>query len=406
MNDVTIKLLVKDLNFRLLSLNMLLVLLGYASANILGPEVFNLIKIVRTILLFISIGFILYYNGFSTKRILNHQSIYIIIFFIFMGSFFGKDPFLSLYKGLTFMVPFLYVVYCINYLLKYDALNLLIGLSMMIMLVYLIAPISYLFFGADLSSTMIYGVQEGEAFASNNYGWSSIIYILSAITVLKYYPLKIIYRITILLLLPLVFYLLIISGSRSGMLALALAFFFFIIKDKHIGFSYKIIFSILPVLILFYISTKDNSVFEFLQNKNERELETGVEGRYDSFLIMTDYLKHNPTNWFYGNGMFNYDILEKEGALLNGYHNSFFDILFGVGFIVFFFFIFFMVIWPLKIFWRTTASYSLLIFPLMLIPFFESDLTVGQFLFFPWFAYMILLNAKEFHPNYKFVSHS
>ena len=147
------------------------------------------------------------------------------------------------------------------------------------------------------------------------------------------------------------------------------------------------------------ISLQENSVFQFLQQKNEQQLESGVEGRFDAFFVMLNYLEFNPSVWFYGVGMFNYEFLEKGGALLHGYHNSYFDVLFGVGTIVFSFFIFFMVIWPLKIFWKTTASYSLLIFPLMIIPFFGSDLTAGQFLFFPWFAYMILLNAKELHPK-------
>lgn len=401
MNNIELKILFKDINFRFLFLNMVLVLIGYASANTLGMGVFGTIKVVRTILLFISIGFVLSINGFSTVRILNSQSVYIIVFFIFIGSFFGSNSISSLYRGFTFVIPFLYVVYCINYLLKYGAFNLLKGLSLMIMLVYLIAPISYLLFGADLSNTLIYGATDEDAFASNHYGWSSVIFILSAFTVLKYYNLNLIFKYTIFLFLPFVFYLLMISANRSGMLSLAIAFFFFIIKDKYIKISYKLLISTIPLLILFFISLQESSVFKFLQQKNEQQLESGVEGRFDAFSIMLNYLELNPSTWFYGVGMFNYENLEKGGALLYGYHNSYFDVLFGVGSFIFLFFLFFMVIWPFKIFWKTTASYSLLIFPLMIIPFFESDLTAGQFLFFPWFAYMVLLNAKEFHPKFK-----
>ena len=84
----------------------------------------------------------------------------------------------------------------------------------------------------------------------------------------------------------------------------------------------------------------------------------------------------------------------KNKDVLHGYHNSYYEILFGVGIILFLVFLSFMMFRPLIRYIKYYAKYTLLLPPLMILPFFESNLTGGQFLFFPWFTFMLLLNAK------------
>lgn len=389
----------KDNIFKLLFINTLLVIIGYASARVLDMGAFQIIKVVRTIFLFSGLIYVIKTNGFSTSNIFNFSTIYILLLFILILSFFSENTLNSIYRSSTFILPFLYILYTINHLLRYGALNLLISFSRLMMLIYVLVPISFFLFGGDISNSVIYGEQDDQAFVSNHYGWSSTIYILSAFTVLKYYPLKKSSKYLIIAFLPIAFYILIISANRSGMLALALAFIFFVLKDKHINAWSKIGIFIFPVIIIFFIATQENSVFEFLQHKNEQQLESGQEGRLLVAEDMIVVFNANPVYWFTGVGMFNYKELLDSGGVLKGYHNSYFEILFGAGLILFILFLLFMVVWPIMVFLNVTATYCLLIFPLMLIPFFESDLTAGQFLFFPWFSYMLLLNAKEFHPK-------
>ena len=153
---------------------------------------------------------------------------------------------------------------------------------------------------------------------------------------------------------------------------------------------------VLPlILITLYVANKENSAIDFLMKKNEMQLETGQEGRYIAAITMIEKFNEEPIRWFTGVGMFNYDFLKKSDSILKGYHNSYFEILFGGGVILFILFLYFMLIYPFRVFWQKTLHYSLLFFPLTIIPFFESDLTAGQFLFFPWFSYILILNAKE-----------
>jgi hypothetical protein len=58
-----------------------------------------------------------------------------------------------------------------------------------------------------------------------------------------------------------------------------------------------------------------------------------------------------------------------------------------------------MVFRPLKLLFYDLGGNYILIIPLIIIPYFESNITGGQFLFFPWFILMLLLNAKSIKPR-------
>ena len=92
--------------------------------------------------------------------------------------------------------------------------------------------------------------------------------------------------------------------------------------------------------------------------------------------------------------MFNYEPFEEKGEGLGSYHNSYFELLFGLGVPLFLLFLVFMLFEPLIQFFKRVSRYDLLFIPLAIIPFFEGNLTAGQFLFFPWFSYIIALNSK------------
>ena len=145
----------------------------------------------------------------------------------------------------------------------------------------------------------------------------------------------------------------------------------------------------------FYFSIQENSSYQFIKEKTEKQIYEKEEGRYEAFIEMKNHLNRQPSKWIYGIGMFNYNILNNYETKLSQYHNSYLEVLFGGGIITFYVFVLFMIVRPLKVFLKKIGQHSLLFFPLAIIPFFESDLTAGQFLFFPWFTYMILLIAKE-----------
>ncbi len=142
-----------------------------------------------------------------------------------------------------------------------------------------------------------------------------------------------------------------------------------------------------------------NSSINFVKDKSVSQEQKG-EKRLEAATVMVDHLNKEPTLWLTGVGMFNFSNLKNKVGL-GGYHNSYYEILFGVGIPLFLVFLSFMVFRPIKRFIKYYSKYTLLLPPLMIIPFFENDMTGGQFLFFPWFTFMLLLNAKVKYWNQK-----
>jgi len=396
MQLIELKPILKNRNFKFLFINMFMVLFNYSAYTAFGGAFFSIIAQIKTLIFTISILVILKDNHLSSYRISNTKYMYFIMVISILSTIIGANSFGPLSKTLTFVIPFLYIIYCINYLTKYGAYRLLIALSLIIMICYAIIPIYYLAYGSAISSSHIYGLAEGEVFVSNHYGWASTIFILSSFTISKHLSIKKKYKIIILFFQIFSFLLLMNSACRSAILALSISLLYFIFKEK-IVFYKKLILYIFLISASVYLSLNEDSAFQFILERTERQIEEKEEGRYETFIVMKDKINAEPSKWIYGVGMFDYTVLSKVETKLKQYHNSYLELLFGGGIIVFSLFILLMIIRPFKVFWRKTGQYSLLIFPLVIIPFFESDLTAGQFLFFPWFAYMILLNAKEFN---------
>jgi hypothetical protein len=392
-----IKLLLRDPVFIILSLNFFWVIISYALGTLFGKSS-NPLFIMRqfkTLFLFLSFIYVLYRNGLSIKFLINRFSIFLVIIIVFLLSFFSPDIKESLYKTITFIYPLLYIVFSVNYLSKFGAINILIALSMVILVVYAIVPLSYFINGGSLDTNIIYGKNESNLFVSNHYGWSCALYIITSFTVLKFYPLKKLYKWCIIGFLPFVLILLILSASRSGILSVMIAFTFFILKKNSFNTFKKVLLIIFSFSILLILVNKNSFVVDYLAEKNSRQFESGDESRLITANSMFKTFGENPIYFITGVGMFNYSEINFNSLNLPSYHNSYLEILFGTGIFVFFAFLKFMIIKPIKVFWKTISDYSFLIFPLMLIPFFESDLTAGQFLFFPWFTFMIILNLKE-----------
>lgn len=367
----------------------------------LGLQIVPLIRTFKLVFLIGSLIYIIKENSVNINFLSNKKSIITVIIGVSVLAFFAEDPFPALYRSLTFVYPLLYILFSVNYLLRYGAFNVLIALSYAILLAYAFVPISYFLFGEGTGQANIYGHQEGDFFVSNHYGWGSAMFILSALTLLRFFPLKFYLRLALYLYLPFVFYLLIISGNRAGILAVFLALIIFLFKDQFARISTKIALIMGAVFIYGFIAVQENSVVDFLEEKNRTQLETGQEGRLIGTEAMLRSFEITPVYWFTGVGMFDYTQLHRYGGILATYHNSYWEILFGSGIIIFVIFLYFMVIHPFRVFWNLTSSYSLLFIPLLIIPLFESNLTAGQFLFFPWFTYMVLLNAKEFKFYYQ-----
>jgi hypothetical protein len=143
---------------------------------------------------------------------------------------------------------------------------------------------------------------------------------------------------------------------------------------------------------IIYFLSDPNSSINFAKSRSHKQEQVG-EARFETAGVMIEHFNNEPTLWLTGVGMFNFEYL-KNKDVLHAYHNSYYEVLFGAGLPLFLLFMSFMFFRPVFRFVKYYSKCTLLLPPLIILPFFESDLTGGQFLFFPWFIFILLLNAK------------
>lgn len=394
--ELKLRALLRDPVARLLFLNGLFVIIGYALANLTGKALVGTVSNIKNAFLFFSFIFLIFTNRVVMPgRFFSSGYIPVIfgllIFYVSIGS--GTDPD-GFFRTLTFFVPLLYVYLSLSYLISvYGIQTVLKGLHWSLVLIYCIPLLNYIFSGGRITDTNIYGPGgEEQAFASNNYGWSATMYILSFLFVWKDINLKKYIKVFFSLLLPVAIVLFFTSANRASWLSFAVAMIPFFFKYDAMHIKYKIAGIIVMLGFISYLLADPNSAINFAKSKTQKQEQSG-EFRFETAQVMFDKFNKEPTLWITGVGMFNFELL-KNADLLKGYHNSYYEILFGAGIPLFLVFLSFMVYRPLLRYVKYYSKYTLLLPPLMILPFFESDLTGGQFLFFPWFTFILLLNVK------------
>ena len=96
---------------------------------------------------------------------------------------------------------------------------------------------------------------------------------------------------------------------------------------------------------------------------------------------------------FHGTGFSDHHKLEGSKVGIGDYHNTYFEILFGCGVFTFCIYVYLFVYKPSNFFYKNHLSYFPILLPIIIIPYFENNLTSGQFLFFPFhilFGFTIL----------------
>ncbi len=395
-SELKLRSLLRDPVARLLFLNALFVIIGYALANLTGKALVGMVSNIKNAFLFLSLIFLI-----ATNRVVMPGRFFssgyiplifgLLIFYVSIGSGTDSDGF---FRTLTFFVPLLYIYLSLSYLVSvFGTETILKGLHWSLLLIYCIPLLNFIIAGGKITDTNIYGPGgEEQAFASNNYGWSATIYILSFLFVWKDIKLKVYSKIFFALLLPVAIALFFASANRASWLSFAVAMIPFFFKYNAMHLKYKIAGIVIMLGFISYLLADPNSSLNFAKTKTQRQEQSG-EFRFETAQVMFDKFNNEPTLWITGVGMFNFELLKNED-LLKGYHNSYYEILFGAGVPLFLVFLSFMVYRPLKRYVKYYSRYTLLLPPLIILPFFESDLTGGQFLFFPWITFMLLLNVR------------
>ena len=117
---------------------------------------------------------------------------------------------------------------------------------------------------------------------------------------------------------------------------------------------------------------------------------------------LIDYYNSHKSLWFTGIGFYQLgDLLESKGVLSIGdfkasgnIHNSYLQFLFENGIFTFSAFMFLFIIPSIYNFIRSNKIFYVFI-PAIIIPYFENNLNVGQFLFFPFVLCFIYLSISK-----------
>lgn len=389
-----------DRVFLLLSINAVAVIIGYALSVATDGASVPMMKLFKQVILVLSIFYTMLQPDFKKSlRALNNAGLVIFLSVLLpVLAVFTEDVFGAINRVQTLIVPMLYVMFSMSILLyRYGQIQLIKWFCWMTTVVYAIPVISYVIYGGGFSGRTIYVGQETEdlVFISNQFGWASSMVFISSFCLLTVSQPSQRVKALLVPLYLLSVYLIIVAGNRTSLLAVVLSFVVLLLRTKTIGFFPKIILILIPLGFVYYLQGVENSAIDFLVQRTKQQQEVTGEGRLN---IMNSVLKafdRSPWLWITGVGIFDGTALNEKGNEFKGYHNSYWDLLFGLGIPLFLLFMKFMLFDPLKAFIQRVSKIDLVFVPLAVIPFFESNLTGGQFLFFPWFMYIFILNCNE-----------
>lgn len=376
----------RDRRYVLFCANVGLVLVGYAAAVATGGDPIPAIQWAKYILLVLSMAEI-QHKLFSAPVYPYHVTQAAHFFcFLLLFSALGADPESTASRASAFILPFLYVLHLLVYFFTaYEPHQILTALLRLFQLVYSAPVIVYFLITQRLHDTNIYHIATENPyslFVSNHYGWAGIFSAAAGLDLIRNTRMSALRTTLTIATIVAGVYLVLVSGSRSSLLCLFLVLLILGLRNRSVPVAGKIASVLIVSLLSFNLWHDRSSALYTRFGKTLHQIEQG-EPRQQIAAKMFTYFNHNPGYYLKGFGSFN----KQQIAQVTGtdtLHNSYLDVLFGAGLPAFLLFLFFMVIRPV---WYYATSFSrryLCLPPLIIIPFFESNLTGGQFLFFPW----------------------
>jgi hypothetical protein len=402
----------KDTVIRGFFLNILLVIFSYAFGVMTGMASNAIMTPFRTLILFIYLYITFSKLTLSNFKLLKNEWHTLVLFIgmIFFLLFFSLDFFRTIDRTSQFAVPFIYILLVTMYLRKqYAAKEAWFYYLLIINMTYAVPILSYLLMGGGLEAKNIYGMKEEGAFASNHYGWASLFFILTFYDLYVNFTLEKWYKWFGFLMITPALLLMLISGNRASYICFIVAGLIFFFRHNSVNLLIRLV---LVAFFSFYVYDQlsdEQTALSARFKKTELQLEdeeqygdTRKTARDTGFEVMN---KH-PETYLTGFGLFSFkeaiESLEpntSESRIRSGVHNSYLELFFGSGIIVFGFFMIIYILYPLRIYMLYYSDKFLFVLPVFIIPFFESNLTGGQFLFYPWLTTAVLLRLYKHIPK-------
>ena len=369
-------------------LNVFLVVYGYS----LRGGAFQAVKAFRTVLVVVSLLALFFGQG-RVKYLLNNQKNWVLWVFIGLNLAvvpFSVEFFRSLERLLAWLPFLIYTNYFIFYLFThYSKDEALIKLLQVFNLAYAY-PVAIMFVnGVVFQAQNIYGENVGW-YKANVLGWASTLFLLTGFDLYANRPMAVWLRNLFFGIAVFTLWGVVLTGSRSSYIGLAAAGGILVWRSNRISIQLKTAVLLCLFCFGYYIINSPDSVINLraqyatmTQQKGEVRLELAQK----AFELLLKF----PGLIFTGFGFDNFRTgLETYGGIQTelASHNSYLELLFSSGLFVFLFFVIFMAFNALYKYVVFDSQRFVFLPMLLIIPYFESNLNAGQFLFFPWMTFL------------------
>ena len=381
-------------------LNVVTVIIGYS----LRDSSFQAIKAFRTGLVFVSL-FALFFNQKHIRFSFDDNKNWVIWVFLLLNLVvipFSVDFFWSIERLLSWIPFVVYVNYFIVYLFRqYSKDEAQIKLLQIFNIVYFY-PVAVMFLtGVMFQTTNIYG-QNISGFKANVLGWACTVFVLTGFDLYTNRNDSKLVKRFFLLLAVISLWGIVLTGSRSSYVSLAVATMVLVLRSQQISFSFKVVVGLCIFVFAYYIITSPDSVIN-LRSQYANIRQTKGEIRFEladkAFQTMLKY----PTLIFTGFGFDNFKAgLSAYGGIKTDLasHNSYLELLFSSGLFTFLFFLIFFAGNAILKYLRFDSNRFVYVPMLIIVPYFESNLNAGQFLFFPWMTILFFyIHAGSFQQS-------
>jgi len=378
-----------DRHIVLFLLNVLLVIIGYATRG----AVFQFVKVSRTALLVLSLaGLFTATQGYHRYLFRGNKSwvLWLFIMINLLAMSFSINFFKSITRVAAWLPFLIYINYFIVYLhRRYEKHQVKIKLIQLFALAYLLPLIVLFLLSNPLLNRDIYGLTIG-GFKANVLGWSGAAFFVMAVDLLTHVKPKGWQKGMLVFAMVMAIITLIASGSRSGYLCIAVSLSILVLTNGKINFFLKVLVTLFIIATTYYMLADPDSTVNQRIQRSEQQLEKG-EYRFQLAKTALAIMYENPhlllTGFGYDNAL--EGIAHYSGILFDlPSHNSYLELFITTGFISFLFFLIFLVLNALFRYLLFDVRQFIFLPTFMIIPFFESNLNAGQFLFFPWMTFL------------------
>jgi len=405
--------------FNIAFINLFLVIIGYFLTGRLGQGILPLSKFIRISFLLYSFYVLNKIVPFRTIRD-NYSSrnlFTVFLILILVSSVLANYPMYVLSKLLVSIPSVMFTIVFINTAFSKLGLETTKILLLRLFISCFSIPLffSIVFNGNYYLGKNLYGIEwnvtadnyTNDGFLSNHLAWSSIIVFSSSIAYLGITKLTKSKKIVLYFLMLFSVMTIINSGSRTILVALIV--YFIVLLIKNILLRSNLIKPLALTFFLIFVLSKIN--LHNLESVKSLIFRTNVhlynQENFARFSYLASGLKvfdENPITYLIGIGLFNKKAISDMNITffsghrgtrnVSNFHNSYADILFGGGIIVFLIFVYLALLKSLRQLWKYNDKYFLLVIPLHLIALTESSLQGGQFIFYPLFYFICVSNLK------------